>query len=152
MLSLFKSVVSTMLYFYSFKFDFHKWRKAVIMACTPGHAKSINEHFICSIMLLCCLLFSVELESDNVCLYVCLCYKSWGSLESSKNVGFGWNLFLVLGVLFIFWKFSFLGPGYKFLYQNEAKPLGQPGEPKNWTDYAEIWYTCPLGVVHSFLY
>ena len=70
-----------------------------------------------------CVLFSssVELESDNVCMYVCL----------SGNFGAAWRLvYLFLGQIpggffFIFQKFSFLGIG------DEAKTFVQPGDFKN---------------------
>ena len=77
---------------------------------------------------------SVELESGNVCVYV---PKLWGALETSKMVRFGWNLAHLFlgrisgGVFFIFQKFWFLGPGRRVFRQNEAKTLGQPGDPKN---------------------
>ena len=61
----------------------------------------------------------------SVCLSVCICIcvyvpKLWSALDTSKIVGFGWNLahlflgWISGGVFFIFQKFGFLGPGDEF--------------------------------------
>ena len=73
---------------------------------------------------------SVELESDNVYMYVCkyVCpepenLKNDGILLNFAHLFFGW----IPGDIFLNF---FYGPGDNFLYQNKTKPLRQPGEPK----------------------
>ena len=50
---------------------------------------------------------SVELESDNVCMYICMSVRS---LETSKMMGFCWNFAILQLGLQIIWKWLKLRP------------------------------------------
>ena len=73
----------------------------------------------------------------SVCLCICVSVcvpKLWGALETSKIIGFGWNLahlflgWISGGVFFIFQKFWFLGPGDEFF------TIATIGPPNSWKD------------------